>query len=207
MTKQQQQQQHIARVRTTCLAMICSEFAQIFSPSPPLASSARFTSYSMPARPKENVSWPYRQTRTASLCSPPVWLLMGTRSAICSGLELSTTASAATNDGPLACHLDRRRQEPGGRGGYPTGLSGAGDQPSAHGEYDAQEGDRARLIELACCVQYYFPPGDVQLSLLRTSTARRTLCEWKGWVRRWYARAVWTMADATCSLCQHGALP
>jgi len=39
-----------------------------------------------------------------------------------------------------------------------------------------------RVLETSHPPTYYFPPEDVKMSLLKNSAARRTMCEWKGWV-------------------------
>lgn len=40
-----------------------------------------------------------------------------------------------------------------------------------------------RVLETSHPPTYYFPPMDVQTSLLKTSLNRRTMCEWKGELR------------------------
>ncbi|PWN28504.1 DUF427-domain-containing protein [Jaminaea rosea] len=37
-----------------------------------------------------------------------------------------------------------------------------------------------RVLETSHPPTYYFPPSSIDMSLLRPSTARRTMCEWKG---------------------------
>jgi uncharacterized protein (DUF427 family) len=63
-----------------------------------------------------------------------------------------------------------------------------------------------RTIETSHPPTYYFPPGDVDRSLLREST-RRSMCEWKGQARyfdlvsgdRTSPSAVWTYPHPTPS--------